>query len=140
MPAALASQCVEATMPTSPSSSGRVVKGVLIPSASRPARPAAPPGLHDRGSSATDRGRRIGRIGPMIMRGGTPGRPQWAGRPDNVRTVLNPDRTDVRLLQALVREPRLTVSELAERAGVARNTAQARLDRLHAAGVLGDNE
>lgn len=51
-----------------------------------------------------------------------------------------PDRTDVRLLQALVREPRLTVSELAERAGVARNTAQARLDRLHAAGVLGDNE
>lgn len=51
-----------------------------------------------------------------------------------------PDRTDVRLLQALVREPRLTVSELAERAGVARNTAQARLDRLHAVGVLGDNE
>lgn len=54
--------------------------------------------------------------------------------------MLNPDRTDVRLLQALVREPRLTVSELAERAGVARNTAQARLDRLHSAGVLGDNE
>lgn len=54
--------------------------------------------------------------------------------------MLTPDRTDVRLLQALVREPRLTVSELAERAGVARNTAQARLDRLHAAGVLGDNE
>ena len=58
----------------------------------------------------------------------------------SVRGVLTPDRTDVRLLQALVREPRLTVSELAERAGVARNTAQARLDRLHAAGVLGDNE
>lgn len=54
--------------------------------------------------------------------------------------MLKPDRTDVRLLQALVREPRLTVSELAERAGVARNTAQARLDRLHAAGVLGENE
>jgi DNA-binding Lrp family transcriptional regulator len=54
--------------------------------------------------------------------------------------MLTPDRTDVRLLRALVREPRLTVSELAERAGVARNTAQARLDRLHAAGVLGDNE
>lgn len=51
-----------------------------------------------------------------------------------------PDRTDVRLLQALVGDPRLTVSELAERAGVARNTAQARLDRLHATGVLGDNE
>jgi len=56
------------------------------------------------------------------------------------RAVLKPDRTDVTLLQALVREPRLTVSELAERAGCARNTAQARLDRLHAAGVLGDNE
>ena len=54
--------------------------------------------------------------------------------------MLKPDRTDVTLLQALVREPRLTVSELAERAGCARNTAQARLDRLHAAGVLGDNE
>jgi DNA-binding Lrp family transcriptional regulator len=54
--------------------------------------------------------------------------------------VPTPDRTDVRLLQALVTEPRLTVSELAERAGVARNTAQARLDRLHASGVLGDNE
>ena len=54
--------------------------------------------------------------------------------------MLTPDRTDVRLLRALVREPRLSVSELAERAGVARNTAQARLDRLHAAGVLGDNE
>ena len=54
--------------------------------------------------------------------------------------MLTPDRTDVALLTALVREPRLTVSELAERAGCARNTAQARLDRLHAAGVLGDNE
>ena len=54
--------------------------------------------------------------------------------------VLSPDRTDVRLLKALVTEPRLTVSELAERAGVARNTAQARLDRLHASGVLGGNE
>lgn len=54
--------------------------------------------------------------------------------------VHPPDRTDVRLLTALVTEPRLTVSELAERAGVARNTAQARLDRLHASGVLGDNE
>ena len=54
--------------------------------------------------------------------------------------MLTPDRTDVRLLTALAREPRLTVSELAERAGVARNTAQARLERLSAGGVLGDNE
>ena len=53
---------------------------------------------------------------------------------------MQPDRLDVKLLQALVAEPRLTVSELAERAGCARNTAQARLDRLHAAGVLGVND
>jgi DNA-binding Lrp family transcriptional regulator len=54
--------------------------------------------------------------------------------------VLTPDRTDVRLLRALVSEPRLTVSELAERAGVARNTAQARLDRLHRRRRPRDNE
>lgn len=47
---------------------------------------------------------------------------------------------DVRILRALVAEPRLTVSEIAERAGVVRNTAQARLDRLHREGVLGAND
>lgn len=51
-----------------------------------------------------------------------------------------PDAVDVRILQALVADPRLTVSELAERAGVVRNTAQARLERLHKAGVLGAND
>jgi DNA-binding Lrp family transcriptional regulator len=54
--------------------------------------------------------------------------------------VFTPDAVDVRILQALVADPRLTVSELAERAGVVRNTAQARLDRLHREGVLGDND
>jgi DNA-binding Lrp family transcriptional regulator len=54
--------------------------------------------------------------------------------------VFTPDAVDVRILQALVADPRLTVSELAERAGVVRNTAQARLDRLHREGVLGANE
>jgi DNA-binding Lrp family transcriptional regulator len=54
--------------------------------------------------------------------------------------VFKPDQVDVRILQALVVEPRLTVSELAERAGVVRNTAQARLDRLHREGVLGAND
>jgi DNA-binding Lrp family transcriptional regulator len=34
----------------------------------------------------------------------------------------------------------MTVSELADRAGVVRNTAQARLERLHRAGVLGAND
>jgi DNA-binding Lrp family transcriptional regulator len=54
--------------------------------------------------------------------------------------VVAPDAVDVRILQALVADPRLTVSELAERAGVVRNTAQARLERLHKAGVLGAND
>jgi DNA-binding Lrp family transcriptional regulator len=54
--------------------------------------------------------------------------------------VFTPDAVDVRILEALVADPRLTVSELAERAGVVRNTAQARLDRLHKAGVLGAND
>lgn len=54
--------------------------------------------------------------------------------------MYHPDPVDVRILQALVTDPRLTVSELAERAGVVRNTAQARLERLHRAGVLGLND
>ncbi len=54
--------------------------------------------------------------------------------------MFTPDGVDVRILQALVADPRLTVSELAERAGVVRNTAQARLDRLHREGVLGTND
>ena len=54
--------------------------------------------------------------------------------------MFTPDAVDVRILQALVADPRVTVSELAERAGVVRNTAQARLERLHREGVLGDND
>jgi DNA-binding Lrp family transcriptional regulator len=54
--------------------------------------------------------------------------------------VVTPDAVDVRILQALVEDPRLTVSELATRAGVVRNTAQARLERLQREGVLGANE
>lgn len=54
--------------------------------------------------------------------------------------MFTPDAVDVRILAALVADPRLTVSELAERAGVVRNTAQARLDRLHRSGVLGAND
>lgn len=54
--------------------------------------------------------------------------------------MFTPDAVDVRILQALVAAPRLTVSELAERAGVVRNTAQARLDRLHRERVLGSND
>ena len=54
--------------------------------------------------------------------------------------MFTPDAVDVRILQALVADPRLTVSELAERAGVVRNTAQARLDKLQREGVLGAND
>ena len=54
--------------------------------------------------------------------------------------MFTPDAVDARILQALVDDPRITVSELAERAGVVRNTAQARLERLHREGVLGQND
>jgi DNA-binding Lrp family transcriptional regulator len=54
--------------------------------------------------------------------------------------VFTPDAVDVQILQALVEDPRLTVSELATRAGVVRNTAQSRLERLQREGVLGVND
>ena len=54
--------------------------------------------------------------------------------------MFRPDAVDCRILQELVADPRITVSELAERAGVVRNTAQSRLDRLHREGVLGRND
>lgn len=46
------------------------------------------------------------------------------------------DALDARLLLLLTDEPRLGVLECARRLGVARGTAQARLDRLAAKGVL----
>jgi DNA-binding Lrp family transcriptional regulator len=46
------------------------------------------------------------------------------------------DATDGRLLALLHAEPRLSIMELARRAGVARGTAQARLDRLVARGIV----
>ncbi|WP_434993555.1 Lrp/AsnC family transcriptional regulator [Arthrobacter sp. Ld5] len=46
------------------------------------------------------------------------------------------DNLDLRLLLALVRDPRAQVSELSELLGVARNTAQTRLRRLLRAGTL----
>jgi DNA-binding Lrp family transcriptional regulator len=54
--------------------------------------------------------------------------------------VFRPDAVDARILQVLVADPRITVSELAERVGVVRNTAQARLERLHREGVLNAND
>lgn len=55
-------------------------------------------------------------------------------------TPRDADLVDLTVLRELVADPRVPVSELAERAGVARNTAQSRLDRLHARGVLGRND
>jgi DNA-binding Lrp family transcriptional regulator len=47
-----------------------------------------------------------------------------------VRNARLLDRTDARLLRALVTEPRATVLALSQRLGLARNTVQARLSRL----------
>ncbi len=46
------------------------------------------------------------------------------------------DGTDIRLLLELVRDPRAQVSQLSETLGMARNTAQARLQRLFRSGLL----
>ena len=46
------------------------------------------------------------------------------------------DRLDSRLVTLLAEEPRIGVLECARRLGVARGTAQARLDRLEARGVI----
>ncbi|MER6146370.1 Lrp/AsnC family transcriptional regulator [Streptomyces sparsogenes] len=46
------------------------------------------------------------------------------------------DRLDARLIELLAEEPRIGVLEASRRLGVARGTAQARLDRLLAQGVI----
>jgi DNA-binding Lrp family transcriptional regulator len=46
------------------------------------------------------------------------------------------DATDARLLLALAADPRATVMALSQRLGLARNTVQARLNRLENTGVL----
>lgn len=50
------------------------------------------------------------------------------------------DDIDARLLRALVADPRGTALALAERAGLSRNTAAARLARFAERGVLGSEE
>ncbi|MCV7420465.1 Lrp/AsnC family transcriptional regulator [Mycobacterium yunnanensis] len=51
-------------------------------------------------------------------------------------TTARADRIDARLLSALARSPRLSAIALAERAGISRNTVQARLDKWDQGGVL----
>ena len=46
------------------------------------------------------------------------------------------DALDGRLIELLKAEPRVGVLEASRRLGVARGTVQARLDRLHARGVI----
>ncbi|MFD5276664.1 Lrp/AsnC family transcriptional regulator [Pseudarthrobacter sp. NPDC058362] len=46
------------------------------------------------------------------------------------------DPTDLKILLALVRDPRIQIGELSESLGIARNTAQTRVRRLLRAGVL----
>src|SRR5258708_39642576 len=46
------------------------------------------------------------------------------------------DELDGRLIELLTNEPRIGVLEASRRLGVARGTGQARLDRLHARGVI----
>jgi DNA-binding Lrp family transcriptional regulator len=46
------------------------------------------------------------------------------------------DELDGRLIELLVAEPRVGVLEASRRLGVARGTVQARLDRMHARGVI----
>lgn len=48
----------------------------------------------------------------------------------------NLDATDLKILLALIRDPRIQVGELSESLGIARNTAQTRLRRLIRAVVL----
>lgn len=48
----------------------------------------------------------------------------------------NLDETDLRLLRIVNDDPRVGVREFSRRLGVARGTAQARLDKLEARGVL----
>ncbi len=46
------------------------------------------------------------------------------------------DALDVKLLLELIRDPRVQISELSDRLGIARNTAQTRLSRLTRAGTI----
>ncbi len=58
----------------------------------------------------------------------------------NKRRPAPIDAMDARLLRALAENPRGTALALAQRAGLSRNTVQARLARLEESGVLGSVE
>lgn len=54
-----------------------------------------------------------------------------------MRNMLSLDAVDRRLVHALSEDPRASVMDLTRKLGVARATAQARLDKLIARGVIG---
>lgn len=52
-------------------------------------------------------------------------------------TIMNKlDPTDLKVLLALIKDPRVQIGELSESLGIARNTAQSRVRRMLRAGVL----
>lgn len=57
-----------------------------------------------------------------------------------LRTMRNLDASDVQLILALSAEPRSTTVALAEKLGLSRNTVQAHMARLDAAGVFASFE
>lgn len=57
-------------------------------------------------------------------------------KPDPTSTGRTIDALDGRLLELLAREPRIGVLEVSRRLGVARGTAQARLEKLRSTGVI----
>ena len=56
--------------------------------------------------------------------------------PQSAQSGVSLDELDRRVISALAASPRVGVLELSRRLGVARNTAQARLDKLVASGVI----
>ncbi len=66
---------------------------------------------------------------PVMSSGGYAG---WKGRRDEA--VLSP--LDWRLLEHLVRAPRMSVTDLAKKSGLTRNTAKKRRDALYTRGLL----
>ena len=54
------------------------------------------------------------------------------------RVWMTIDRLDAQILELFAAEPRVGVLEAARRIGVARNTIQARLDRMQRSGVIAD--
>jgi DNA-binding Lrp family transcriptional regulator len=57
-----------------------------------------------------------------------------------MRKAARVDRIDAKLLLILIEEPRATVSAIAERVGLSRNTVQARLAKLDEDAIIGSPE